>query len=437
MRAVSDGLANPEVQDVSPSVRQLMLFDRSATARHLNSLTALDLPRHRAVQFQNRSGGTRSAAPIGSTFSSDLIDPSPDLYISQPIVARTNGNNLMAMSRRLSAPDGSFAGVVVGSLRLAYFRELFSNILRDSRDRITLRRTDGTVLMRWPGRDAVGQVREDPELIDHVARRRSGQFLSASPRDGVERLVVYQQISDLPLVIDIARPTAVIYAEWRQYAIAIGSLLALLCAVSVALVVYLLREARRRAGVLAELTVRASTESLTRVFNRQHFDEALKHEWWRAVRESSPIALLMIDADHFKLLNDQHGHQAGDRILQTLGAALKANARAGIDLAARYGGDEFALLLPGQTTQQAWRVAEGLRETVGRMCADGSVPNVRLSIGIASITPSPNDISGALVAAADDALYRAKELGRDRIEVAEGPVDPAKLLMWFSRRRAA
>ena len=436
MRAVSDGLVNPEVQDVSPSVRQLMLFDRSATARHLDSLTALDS--QGIVRYDSRAV---VAEPISRAnreyFQFHLIDPSPDLYISQPIVARSTGNNLMAMSRRLSAPDGSFAGVVVGSLRLAYFRELFSNILRDGRDRITLRRTDGTVLMRWPGRDAVGQVREDPELIEHVARRRSGQFMAASPRDGVERLVVYQQISDLPLVIDIARPTAVIYAEWRQYAIAIGSLLVLLCAVSLALVVYLLREARRRAGVLAELTARASTDALTGVFNRQHFDEALKHEWWRAVRESSPIALLMIDADHFKRLNDKHGHQAGDRILQTLGAALKANARAGIDLAARYGGDEFVLLLPGHTTEQARRVAEGVRQTVGRMCADGSVPDLGLSIGIASITPSPNDISGALVAAADDALYRAKELGRDRIEVAEGPVDPAKLLMWFSRRRAA
>ncbi len=436
MRAVIDGLANPEVRDVSPSVRHLMLFDRSATARHLDSLTALDS--QGIVRFDSRA---LIAEPINRSnreyFQFHLIDPSPDVYVSQPIVARSTGNNLMAMSRRLSAPDGSFAGVVVGSLRLAYFRELFGNILRDSRDRITLRRTDGTVLMRWPERDAVGELRDDPELVDHVSRRRSGQFTSVSPRDGAERLVVYQQISDLPLVIDIARPTAAIYAEWRQYAIAIGSLLALLCAVSLALVVYLLREARRRAGVLAELTVRASTDALTGVFNRQHFDEALAHEWWRAVRESSPIALLMIDADHFKRLNDQHGHQAGDRILQSVGAALTANARPGIDLAARYGGDEFALLLPGHTAEQARRVAEGVRDTFRRTCHDRSAPETGLSIGVSSITPSPHDMAAALVAAADEALYRAKELGRDRIELSEGPIDPARLLIWSTRRRAA
>lgn len=434
MRAVIDGLSNPEVRDVSPTLRQLVLFDRSATARHLDALTALDA--QGIVQFDSRAEiAERINRSDREYFLFHRDDPSPDIYISRPIVARSTGNNLMAMSRRLSAPDGSFAGVVIGSLRLAYFRELFGNILRDSRDRITLRRTDGTVLMRWPGGNAVGQVREDPELVSQVARRRSGQFVST--RDGIERLVVYQQISDLPLVIDIARPIQAIYQEWRQYAIAVGSLLALLCAVSLALIVYLLKDMRRRAGVLAELTARASTDALTGVFNRLHFDETLRHEWWRAVRESSPIALLMIDADHFKRLNDQHGHQVGDRILQSVGAALKANARTGIDLPARYGGDEFTMLLPGHTAEEAQRIAIGVRDTFVQECKERSVPDVRLSIGVASATPGPDDMAGALVAAADDALYRAKELGRDRIEVADGPIDPARLLMWSARRRAA
>ena len=328
MRAVIDGLANPQVRDVSPTIRQLVLFDRSATARHLDSLNALDADG--VVRFDSR---TLTPEPTRRAdreyFAFHRSNASPDLYVSRPIVTRRNGSNLLPISRRLSTADGSFAGVVVGTLRLAHFRELFGNILRDARDRITLRRMDGTILMQWPESDTVGQVFEDSELTAQAARRRSGQFISVSPRDGGERLVVYQQISDLPLVMDIARPTEAIYAEWRQYAIAVGSLLALLYAVSVALIVYLLKEVRRRAGLLAELTARATTDALTGVFNRQHFDEALKREWWRAVRESSPIALLMIDADHFKRLNDQHGHQAGDRILQSVGAALKANARAG------------------------------------------------------------------------------------------------------------
>jgi diguanylate cyclase (GGDEF)-like protein len=158
----------------------------------------------------------------------------------------------------------------------------------------------------------------------------------------------------------------------------------------------------------------AAIDGLTGLLNHRAFHERLRYEWERAQRHGEPLALLMIDLDHFKRVNDTYGHQSGDRILKQVAVLLSRLARK-VDTVGRYGGEEFAALLPKTTAQQAGKIAERLRKVVERhpFGPDGVVIPVTLSIGVAS---APADATGPdhLVSVADKALYRAKEQGRNR-----------------------
>ena len=159
-------------------------------------------------------------------------------------------------------------------------------------------------------------------------------------------------------------------------------------------------------------------DSLTNLYNRRYLDEALKRELILAKRGEYPVSLIMCDLDHFKKINDQHGHQAGDDVLKTFGALLKQHARAS-DICCRYGGEEFLLVLPQMTEQDAVERAELLRSTMAAVPVyhDGASILESASFGIATF-PRDGDNGDRLIAAADDALYAAKAAGRNRVSVA-------------------
>lgn len=160
-------------------------------------------------------------------------------------------------------------------------------------------------------------------------------------------------------------------------------------------------------------------DPLTGLYNRRSFETALEKEMARWRRREAPVALLMLDLDHFKLVNDTWGHQAGDRVLQTLARLLSSTVRIE-DLPARVGGEEFAVIMPEVTGDEAYQAAERLRLAVGGHLFDIGVESieVRVSIGVAC-TEMQNVSDGAtLVRLADEALYRAKQRGRDRVETA-------------------
>jgi diguanylate cyclase (GGDEF)-like protein len=159
----------------------------------------------------------------------------------------------------------------------------------------------------------------------------------------------------------------------------------------------------------------ASIDGLTALLNHRAFHGRLHYEWERAQRHGEPLALMMIDLDHFKRINDTRGHQAGDRILKQVAALLKQLARK-VDTVGRYGGEEFAVLLPKTSAAQAARMGERIRKVIerGRFGLEGVAIPVTLSIGIAS---APTDAVGPdqLVSVADKALYGAKAQGRNRV----------------------
>jgi len=179
----------------------------------------------------------------------------------------------------------------------------------------------------------------------------------------------------------------------------------------------------------------ALLDGLTGIPNRRSFDLTLSREWKRAQRTGQPMALLLLDVDHFKRVNDTHGHLTGDVCLVEIAALLRANLGREGDFAARYGGEEFAVLLAHTGPEGAWTVAEMLRHGIAQHPFPGPDAEISLaitvSIGIASIIPAPpikgaseeeQDHPSILIAAADEALYAAKRSGRNRSEIYDGRV---------------
>ncbi|MFL6799468.1 MAG: GGDEF domain-containing protein [Xanthobacteraceae bacterium] len=230
--------------------------------------------------------------------------------------------------------------------------------------------------------------------------------------------MAYSRIGELPLVIGIGQSTAAIYAQSIRYTTVVVGLIVLLCVTTLVLALYLARELKRRASAEMELAALANSDALTDLSNRRHFNDILQREWCRSALEKNRIALLMIDVDFFKPYNDANGHQAGDALLQTIGRAMTESLDRSIGFGARFGGDEFALLLPAATIFEAERIAARFRERYSASCEQGGITSTGLSIGVAAVLPEAMDSEQELIRAADVALYSAKQRGRNRTEAA-------------------
>jgi len=163
----------------------------------------------------------------------------------------------------------------------------------------------------------------------------------------------------------------------------------------------------------------STTDSLTGAANRRQFDDTLDLEWRRAARSGTPLTLMMIDIDSFKAYNDTYGHQAGDECLRQVALALTSRFQRAGDLVARYGGEEFAVLMPGIDAGHAAAVAESLRasvEAIGIVHPSSATgQTITVSIGLATQLPERDADSEVIVRAADEALYAAKDAGRNRV----------------------
>jgi diguanylate cyclase (GGDEF)-like protein len=184
--------------------------------------------------------------------------------------------------------------------------------------------------------------------------------------------------------------------------------------------IHLARVVRELEQANHKLEQLSMSDGLTGIANRRCFDRRLEQEWRRHVLEQRLLALLLVDVDCFKALNDASGHLYGDECLRELARLCSAASRDGEDLVARYGGDEFALLLPQCDLENALRIGESLQVQVqARAIAHPNslvAPHVTVSIGISAVRPHASLSAEALIAASDGALYSAKQQGRNRVD---------------------
>ncbi len=176
-------------------------------------------------------------------------------------------------------------------------------------------------------------------------------------------------------------------------------------------------EIKRSRALLQKLAV---TDSLTGLYNRRHFDQAIEYEAHRHLRRELPLSLVLLDVDHFKRYNDFYGHPAGDDCLRRVAAAIASALKRPADVAARIGGEEFACLLPETDQVGALAVAELIREAISALAiphASSEVSDiVTASLGVASLAGSDQSGAARLCQLADTNLYRAKGNGRNRVE---------------------
>jgi two-component system, chemotaxis family, response regulator WspR len=282
--------------------------------------------------------------------------------------------------------------------------------------------------------DKARAVRPTVILQDLVVPGTDGFQLIRSYRDEPE-------LRDVPVIVLSAREDAKLKAHSfavgaNDYLVKLPDQLELLARVRYHSAAYISRlerdDAFRRLRESQEQLERANEElqklaaldGLTGIANRRRFDDTIRAEWQRALRNKKPLSLLMCDVDKFKVYNDGLGHQAGDHCLKKVAAALTACLKRPADLAARYGGEEFALLLPDTGIDGAAQLAESCRAQVERMALEypgEGASVVTLSLGVASMVPTNHNKLEDLIAIADKALFAAKDGGRNRVSVA--PMD--------------
>jgi len=307
---------------------------------------------------------------------------------------------------------------VVASVSMTFFQALFDQVQAKSGGAIGLIADDGTVLVRSPvlpetGDGATRLTHPLPSLMS------AGTLDYLSPFGGIRRLGSFDHLRDYPMATLVSQSRQDSVSGWR--AEVLTHVIVLICVMIV--VAILGRRVAKANRALEEL---AMQDSLTGLASRRLFDQAIEREFRRAARYRRPLSLIMIDLDHFKDYNDNHGHPAGDDCLRAVGRAISGCVRRPGDVAARYGGEEFAVILPDTDAASACALAETMRQAAQALYACTPHGVVTLSAGVASVAPRPGNAGWqTLVQQADDALYAAKAGGRDMIKLYD--LSPARI----------
>src|SRR5450830_123350 len=412
-----------DLQDVSASIRHLILFDRSAAAPYKGDTLLLDANGEVIADASLLTPKKENFADR-DYFQAQRNNPDLGLYISRPFMARCVCDDKwrIAFSRRLSGPDGRFQGVAVATMRLSYFHQLFSSLNIGSNSTINLINHEGIVLAQHPllAQDLINKDFSQRPNVTRMLKEREGNFRGISSVDRQERLYTFSSVGNLPLIVAVALSSDEVFAQWKRAALLISFATGVLCIGLLWLSWMLSNELRRRHRAEQVLSELAATDALTGLANRRTLDQRLHLEWDRAQRSTEPLTLLMIDVDHFKAFNDRHGHHGGDEALRNVAQVIGSNIRRPVDLAARYGGEEFAVVLPATDIRGAWLIAEHIRSGVEHLPrVEGDERPITVSIGLSTWDKRSRTSLEDLLLSADQALYEAKHTGRNRIVDAQ------------------
>lgn len=356
-------------------------------------------------------------------------------HIGPPVRSKSTGEWIVTVSRRINLSDGSFGGVALATIDMNYFKIFYDKFSIGERGAIFIASGKGVLLLRRPFDEKIlgKDISQFPLFKDYLSKGPVGTASIKSKLDGVTRINSYRRVEEYPLAVSAALSQDEVLESWRSdifFQLMAGGMLVLVISyLGYRMVKQINLRSRTEqklmlAGIELEfinetLSRLASQDGMTGLANRRHFDESLVGEFNRAQRGESSLGLIMIDVDFFKQYNDIYGHVAGDECLRKIGKMLANSMRRPGDLAARYGGEEMVVLLPGSDLAGALAVAESIRDAVQSMeIAHTGNPFgvVTVSIGVEAFSPiylenQPTE----LVEAADKALYKAKKLGRNQV----------------------
>ncbi|WP_082666430.1 GGDEF domain-containing protein [Aureimonas sp. AU4] len=343
--------------------------------------------------------------------------------IGIPFQSRGGGDWLIPAIETWQDDAGQPMGLVVLALRSSYLSSVYNNYDMTGRSGIALYRADGVLLARFPQvSDRIGRNFANSDAFRPALSLPSGSNSGPSPIDGVDRIRAFERVPNAALTVVVALDVGVL-PGWGATTLASFGALALLIGCVVMVSRQLDRHLASNFDTREKMTLQARTDVLTGLPNRRAFDEAMAREWASAAQNGTSLSMLLFDVDQFKAFNDTYGHLAGDGCLRRVAGTLQQGTFETIGHLARFGGEEFALLLIDVTPGVAVLVAEHLRANIQglqmRHAGNKGGGVVTVSIGIATqdLGDAPSDMAPAeLIARADKALYRAKNAGRNRVE---------------------
>lgn len=354
--------------------------------------------------------------------------PDSAIHIGQVILSRTTGDMIIPVSRRTQYPDGSFSGVVLATLPVAYFQRFFERLDVDKQGVILLALNNGDLLARRPMIDALmtTNIAKGELFSRYLINSDEGTASLTSVVDGVERIYAYSRIRGLPIVTAVGLSLDSVFATWWTYVYQALIIVVFIIFLLTSLGLLFYRQIQRLLMAEEKLNLAhhdlehiAKTDSLTELPNRRCFDATLAREWSRACRTGNSVAIILIDIDWFKQYNDYYGHVLGDECLRKIAKLIGQNTNRPTDLAARYGGEEFVILLPETELEGAVKIAEDVRSAIeaAKIEHRGSTLGiVTISAGVTSSHQRSAIVAIDLLEKADSLLYRAKSLGRNRVE---------------------
>ena len=384
---------------------------------HNNYLVGLNIIDPNGDVIQGNNDFDRPNLKHRNYFAVHTAKMTTGLYISPPQPSLIFDDQwTTGISKAIRHPDGSLDRVLAGIIDLKYFFESYGEFLAEPGMTLTILSPEGLVYSRIPGHSSiVGQQYPEFSSDGNISTRVGQPVTYLKNNNGNNEAVMFKQLGELPLIIRVAKTEDAMLAPWRGTSRILTLLGVVICMALLYFAVFAIDAQKKQLATMETLRIQSSTDELTRLSNRHHFLEEAQLETKKALRSNLPLSLIMIDLDHFKEVNDQFGHHAGDLVLREFADLLKNTCRE-TDLVGRFGGEEFVLLLPATDQEGALSIAEKIRHITAnhRFSYQQQSLNITASFGVTQVHTGEAGLNNALKRA-DSFLYAAKDAGRNTI----------------------
>ena len=410
-RLKARGAVSAETLRAAATTEELfkVLKDKTEALPQLDALTIID-DHGKLLNFSRFWPTPQVDVSDRDYFKALEQDPALQTFVSEPVRNRGSGTWTVNIARKILGSQGQFIGIVLGAMHLAYFENVYDDLILDPGSTITLVRRDGVLLARYPRQeDGIGKISAAIKqlFVELLARtdRASSRWIGRD--DGVEKIIAVHQLNGYPVVVTVSTPVESMLAGWRQSAlqtIVIAFLMDLTIGVAGLLG---LRQLRASANLATAANTLARIDALTGLPNRLAFNEELERAQAAQARTGRAFAVHLMNLDRFNEVNDNLGHEAGDDLLVTIATKLRTMTRAG-DPLARLGGDEFAVLQRDvRSTDDAIDLAQRISDAFN---VDRGQRRTGISVGVAVANLHAGH-RGKLLADADLAMHSVKQKG--------------------------